>query len=142
MTFDEAYALALKKLKTCDRFERELRPFLTAAEPEIIDQVIERLRSHGILNEQRIVDSVIGASYGRSGVGRDKMSSWLLERGAPSDAVEAALAELPVEVSRAVDLLQSRPPGPRAKLGRFLFSRGFDEDTVESALNQFFEASE
>ena len=142
MSFDEAYALALKKLKSCDRFERELRPFLGDADPEIIDQVMARLRSQGILNERSMVDSVIGASYGRSSVGREKMSSWLLERGAPPEAVQAALAELPEEVSRAIDLLQTRPAGPRGKLGRFLMSRGFDEETVESALNQFLEASE
>ncbi len=142
MPFDAAYALALKKLSRCERFEREVMGQLAEFGPETIESVLVRLRAKGMLNDYELARRIIESSHGRSVVGRGQLRERLMLRGANPDHLEAILANLPDESFRAKALLATRPCQSRAKEGRFLMSRGIDQEATESALDEVFGASE
>lgn len=142
MSFDVAYALALKKLSRCERFERELRPVLAEFDSDTVNLVLERLRGRGVINDFELAKRIIESSHGRSVVGRGRLREVLLARGADSSEIHDLLGSLPEESVRAEELLKTRLCVSRAKEGRFLLSRGLDEEAVDAALNRVFGASE
>jgi SOS response regulatory protein OraA/RecX len=81
---------------------------------------------------------------GRRAAGIEKLRAELERRGAPENIIEECLAELsPANQKQGMlDALSAkfRPTDDRAKGGRFLISRGFAEDDIESALDEFFRA--
>jgi len=141
--FQSALAVALRRLQTSDRFESEVRRSLTGFGDEIVEQVVRHLRDKRILNDRRVVDAVVERNVGRGAVGADRLRAKLESRGAPAPEIEIAVASAgEMEPELAFNLLAAKFPGrmesDRPRAGRFLFSRGFDEDVVESTLNRYF----
>lgn len=141
--FQAALGVALRRLKTSDRFESEVRRALADFSPETTDKVVQHLREKRVLNDQRLAGALVERNVGRSAIGANKLRAKLETRGAPDSEVEAALASAAEkEPELATNLLVAKFPGriegDRARAGRFLFSRGFDEDVVESALAAHF----
>lgn len=142
-----ALDLALRKLRTADRFESEVRGYLTDAGygEDTVDQVVAHLKGRKILDDTRTINSLIERRSGRRSVGEEKLRAELLARGAPEEAVSEALgASSDGEAERMHEALSGkfRPTDSRAKGARFLLSRGFSEEEVEGALDRYFGASE
>lgn len=138
--FTEALAIALRKLGARDRFSSEIREALSEFQLEVVDQVIEHLSSKGILNDRRLVQSRLANNDGRRAVGNDLLLQKLVQQGAPEHLVTECLGERSTdEVENAVAALAAKlsPDAPRGKAGRFLVSRGFSEEAVESALDRY-----
>lgn len=134
---------ALRRLGTADRTEAELRQALSGKhEDKQIDAAIAWLTERKMLSETRAAEATVRPrSSGRRSEGDQKLRERLERRGAAPEAVEAALAEAPSEADRMQDALRAKfrsEDGQRAKAGRFLISRGFDEAAVEGALDRFF----
>lgn len=141
--FQDALALALRRLSASDRFESEVRSALGEYEASTVDEVIRHLRERRILNDRRLTDNLVRQNEGRKAVGSDRLRAKLEARGAPDLEIEEAIVKArESEPDRAVNLLLAKFPGrmeeDRARAGRFLFSRGFDVDVIEGALNQHF----
>ena len=72
------------------------------------------------------------------------MRAELERRGAPENIIEECLATLsPADQKQGMlDALSAKfkPTDDRARGGRFLLSRGFDENDIEGALDEFFRA--
>ena len=134
-------ALALEFLRVRERFEAEIRAHLTSKGVEVgVDEALVHLRQRRIVDDRRLIQSLIARNSGKRAVGIEKLRAELLRRGAPEEEVESLLAELG-EQGEIVDALldkKLRPGDSRAKAGRFLFSRGFSEETVEDSLNRRF----
>jgi SOS response regulatory protein OraA/RecX len=138
-----ALADALRRLKNVERTEAELRKALAGKhDADEVDAAIAWLSARKLLSESRAVEATVRPrSSGKRAEGDQKLRERLERRGVASEAVEAALADAPSEADRMHDALAAkfRPEdGQRAKAGRFLLSRGFEEEAVESALDRFF----
>ena len=111
--------------------------------PEATDAALEWLGTRRLLSDERAVEATVRPrASGRRAEGDERLRERLERRGATPDSIGKALAEIPDEAQRMHDALTSkfRPEeGERARAGRFLLSRGFDEDAIEGALDRFFE---
>lgn len=139
-----ALAEALRRLESAERTVAELRTSLLKNHPpEAVEQALAWLSARKLLSDDRAAETTVRPrSVGRRAEGDARLRQRLESRGASPEAIEAALSAVPDEDQRMQEALAAkfRPDGgQRAKAGRFLLSRGFDEDSVESALNRFFE---
>jgi len=142
--YRQAMQVALHKLKSKDRFELEIRTFLAEFPAHIVDRVITFLKERRIIDDRKTTLSLVERYSGKRSVGLEKLRAELLERGAPEDTIDAIAGEvLGDERQRMLDALSAKfspSDGLRAKAARFLFSRGFPEEEIESVLDRFFQA--
>ena len=139
----EALADALRRLKTAERTVAELRAALVPRHGERdTDAALAWLAARKLLSDERAAEAIVRPrTAGRRAEGDARLRERLAAKGADEAAVEAALADAPDEAGRMADALGAkfRPErNERAKAGRFLLSRGFDEEAVDGALDRFF----
>jgi regulatory protein len=144
-----ALETAYQALSRKDLSEREVRDRLEASgfSGEEIEQAIDRLERQGVLNDLRLARSLIGAASGRATVGAARLRARLESRGLAPEIVDAALEQSGGdEVSLLDELLNgryaNRDIAKKAQAGRFLLSRGFEEDAVRTALDRHFGAGD
>jgi len=141
--YREALALALRKLKTKDRFESEIRLFLVEFPTESVERVIRFLKERRIIDDTKTTLSLIERYTGRRSVGSEKLRAELLERGASEEIINLALVGTSTgEQDKMLEALSAKfspEEKARAKAARFLFSRGFPEEEIESVLDRFFQ---
>lgn len=129
---------ALKYLTQRTYSAQELRGRLgrTYGHDEVED-AISRLESTGLVSEQRVIDSLVTKYRDQRAVGDVRLREQMQSLGiTPEDVdliIEKAFAP---EAQRASELVRAKykSPTPAAKIGRFLYSRGFEESTIESVL--------
>ena len=135
--------MALKKLRAKDRFESEIRGFLEDFPAEIIESVIQILKERRIIEDTRTTINLVERNSGKRSIGQEKLCAELLERGAPEETIHTALRSSSAnEGENILDVLSAKflpERFERAKAARYLFSRGFKEDDIESALDRFFQ---
>jgi SOS response regulatory protein OraA/RecX len=141
-TYQSALATALKKLSAADKFEAEIRASLAEHSQANVDCVIDTLKQRRILDDRKTTQNLIERRSGRRAVGDEKLRAELIARGAPEEIVDECLANLggADEAQRMRDALAAKfkPTDDRVKGARFLLSRGFAEDGIEGALDDFF----
>lgn len=139
-----ALADALRRLKTAERTEAELRKSLSAKhEEDEVEAALVWLKDRRLLSETRAVEATVRPrSTGRRAEGDARLRERLITRGAEDTVIEQALAALPSETDRMQEALVAKfspnDPSQRGKAGRHLLSRGFDEEGVAGALDRFF----
>ena len=140
----ESLATALRLLKAAERTTAELRAALLPKHGEAdTEATLAYLAARGLLSEDRAVEATVRPrSEGRRAEGDERLRERLERRGASQEAIDAALAQAPDEARRLQDALSAKfkspDPSQRAKAGRFLLARGFDEEAVDGALDHFF----
>jgi SOS response regulatory protein OraA/RecX len=142
--YREALELALKKLKLKDRFESEIRLFLTEYPSPVVDRAISFLKERRIIDDRKTTINLVESYSGKRSIGSEKLRAELQERGAPEETIEAVFCELlSEERERMLDALTAKyspETCSRAKAARLLYSRGFPEEEIESVLDRFFQA--
>lgn len=144
MTFQDALPLALKRLQRSDAFEAEVAETLrkNGVEDSTVQEVIAHLKARRILDDKRTIENLVASRSGRRAVGVEKLRAELVRRGAPEELVDGCLAGIPAEeqLEGMLSALRARckPTDSRAKGARLLLSRGFPEEGIESALDEFF----
>jgi regulatory protein len=136
------YQKALQLLATRAHFRRELDAKLRQRgfPGEEIEAALAKLTEQGYLDDRATARVFVESRQGRASEGRSRLRAELIKRGAPDDAVEAALAELTPEddLPAARDAAESwrRKGGldPRA-LARHLERKGFSRRAIVSVLN-------
>ena len=112
------------------------------AEPELIDQELDRLTEEGLLSEARYLESFI--SYrSRSGYGPARIREELSQRGLQRSDIEGALRECGIDWQHLLlDVWQRKfsgqlpcDPRTRAQQTRFLVYRGFSMESVGRLLS-------
>ena len=134
---------ALRRLKDAERTAAELRTMLQKSHPpEEVEAALAYLSARRLLSDDRAAEATVRPrAAGRRAEGDARLRERLERRGASDEAVEKALADVPDEAQRMREALAARfrpEEGQRARAGRFLLSRGFDEDAVDGALDRFF----
>ena len=105
-----------------------------------IEAALAKLTEQGYLDDRATARVFVESRQGRASEGRSRLRAELIKRGAPDDAVEAALAELTPEDDLAGGPRRRRelaPQGgldPRA-LARHLERKGFSRRAIVSVLN-------
>ena len=141
---NDALADALARLKTAERTAAELRAALLPHHgEEATEATLAYLAMKKLLSEDRAAEATVRPrAGGRRAEGDSRLRQRLEARGADAHAIERALDQAPDEALRMQDALAAKfkTPDPlqRGKAGRFLLSRGFDEENVEGALTTFF----
>ena len=117
--------------------ERKLRPH--APEPEELGQLLDEFQRRDLLNESRMVESLLHRRAGRLGAARLRQE--LNQKGIDRDSVHEAIERLKsTELGRASQVREKKfgsvPPDARAqgRQMRFLASRGFSAEVVRQAV--------
>jgi SOS response regulatory protein OraA/RecX len=100
-----------------------------------IQAVIERLVSRGLVDDVRLVRTLLEANCGKKAVSMEALQRRCAQRGAS----ELALVEFADADEPAVDELLrrfERTERDRARAYRLLASRGFSEDAIASSLER------
>ena len=135
-----ALEAALQLLARGDRFAHEIDATLLAKghSEGAIESALNRLNRRGFLDEHAFAERRAQKLQAEKGYGAERIREELERRGAPPEAIEAAIQSLgPPDL---VALLQAkfRPEDPRPRAARYLLGRGFAEEDVRSALVAFF----
>ena len=135
----------MKRLAKRDRLSWELRRELLEkgfSEPEIED-VLSFLGKHRLLDDEKTVQNLVERHSGKRSIGKGRIRADLIRRGMPEELAEAACSgssgEDEADAMRQALASKKWPQGDRARAARFLISRGFEEESIESALDRFFE---
>jgi regulatory protein len=117
------------------RAELRERLLLTGADREAIDVVLDELVTLGFLSDARFAHAVVRQKQG--GYSRRAIAEALKQKGVPTDAATAALAEHPLDDAGALAELWQRRFGrmpaderEKARQVRFLQSRGFSLSAI------------
>ena len=102
-----------------------------------VDNAIQELQRRGFLNDRStLADLVL-----RSQDGRLRIEASLRLRSASEEQIAEALSIVDdeAELAKIGTILKKKYPGgaDRAKAGRYLVSRGFEENLIETGLDRF-----
>jgi regulatory protein len=136
------YQKALQLLATRAHFRRELERKLAQRghPPEEIEAALVRLTEQKYLDDRATAKVFVESRQERTSEGRSRLRLELLKRGAPEEAIDAALAELtpdddtPAAREAAESWRRKGGVDPRA-LARHLERKGFSRRAIVSALN-------
>jgi len=145
---EAAYQKALGFLDYRPRSSAEVRKNLEkhGYEPEVIEQVLERLARSDLVNDTQFAQTWVDNRSEFRPRGRRLLSLELRQKGLDGEAIEAALtgldeAELAYQAALKYQRkLQSLPkPDFRRKLAGFLARRGFGYDAIEPVLERVWQ---
>jgi regulatory protein len=137
------YDKAVQLLAARPHFRRELEGKLARRgyPPEEIEAVLERLAGQGYLNDGETARAFVEGRLARGGEGRSRLKAELVKRGASSEAIDGALAELAPEddlpAAREVAAKWARggKSDPQA-LARHLQRKGFSSRAIFALLKE------
>jgi regulatory protein len=133
----EALAVAARALRRQDYSERGIAERLARASvaPAAVEESLVVLARSGLVDDARFArtraDTLAERGYGDAAIRHD-----LDGRGVAQDVIEAALESLETESARARRLVERRGPGLRT--ARYLASKGFGEEALETAAGADF----
>jgi len=140
----EAIGIAMKSLVRRARLSGEIATKLRAknfSEGEI-EAALGCLARNGILDDDKTIAQFFESRSGPRSIGTAKLRAELLRKGASEEQVEGSLAlqNHGDELKATLEALAGRSwnPKDRNRAGRFLASRGFDEELIETALDRQF----
>jgi SOS response regulatory protein OraA/RecX len=134
----------MERLRRSEALEAEVRAGLerNGFQAPTVERVVALLRERRLLNDTKTINSLVEAKSGKRAAGIEKLRFELTRKGAPEELIESRLAEItPDEQAESIRSLlraKCKPTDSRAKVARLLLSRGFDEDSVCEAVNEFF----
>lgn len=136
------YQKALQLLAARAHFRRELQAKLAQRgfPSEEIEEALDRLADRGYLNDRQTAHGFVEQRLARGGEGRLRLRAELEKRGAPPEAIEAALSSLVPEddlepAREAAERWEHlHPRGEAAALARHLTRKGFSRRAIFALL--------
>ena len=134
-------ARAVSLLAQREYSRQELTDKLTAAQasPEEIEQALAQLEAKGLVNDARVVETLVNRRSGKLGASRLRQE--LQAKGVSAELVAETMAGLKgTELARAQAVWQKKfgqlaaTSAERNKQARFLASRGFSGDVVRQVV--------
>ena len=129
---------ALRMLKRQDLTIQELTSRLECNfEPSLVEATVEFLTANRLLDDLRYARNAIERNEGRRAVGDQALRDKLESRGVPDQVITSLMSEVDHdELTRAQVLVSAKFSGSQSpgRIARFLASRGFSDETVESIL--------
>lgn len=135
-----ALLAALKLLRRQDLTIAEVSLRLEGKfEPEVIQSALEFLQTRRILDDVRLARMAVERNEGRRAVGDQALRAKLEARGVPSAVIDSLFEDVDRdELGRALVLVETKFSGSQnpGRVARFLSSRGFSDDTIETILER------
>ena len=134
-------ARAVSLLAQREYSRQELTDKLTAAQasPEEVEQALAQLEAKGLVNDARVVETLVNRRSGKLGASRLRQE--LQAKGVSAEMVAETMAGLKgTELARAQEVWQKKfgqlaaTSAERNKQARFLASRGFSGDVVRQVV--------
>ena len=134
-------ARAVSLLAQREYSRQELTDKLTAAQasPEEVEQALAQLEAKGLVNDARVVETLVNRRSGKLGASRLRQE--LQAKGVSAELVAETMASLKgTELARAQAVWQKKfgqlaaTSAERNKQARFLASRGFSGDVVRQVV--------
>ena len=134
-------ARAVSLLAQREYSRQELTDKLTAAQasPEEVEQALAQLEAKGLVNDARVVETLVNRRSGKLGASRLRQE--LQAKGVSAEMVAETMAGLKgTELARAQAVWQKKfgqlaaTSAERNKQARFLASRGFSGDVVRQVV--------
>jgi regulatory protein len=147
-SYEAAYQKALHLLNYRPRSSTEVRKNLEkhGYDPEVIEQVLERLGRSGLVNDRQFAQTWVDNRSEFRPRGRRLLNMELRQKGLDDEAIESALSELDEEqlayqaALKYQRKLQDLPkPDFRRKLAGFLARRGFGYAVIEPVLERVWQ---
>jgi regulatory protein len=144
-SFQKAYARALRFLSYRPRSEAEVRRYLQdkKAAPTIEAEVVERLTSSGLLDDQAFANYWVENRESFNPRGQHALIYELRQKGLSEETIALALEDIDEEdsayralISRARRMPPLDRESFRKKLGSFLRRRGFSYEAISAALER------
>jgi regulatory protein len=138
--YDAALALALKRIHAAERSEAEVRVLLGEFGEETVERVVSFLKERRIIHDPRFAQQFAEMHSGKRAMGDRRLRDELSRRGIDDTIIDSVLQETENERERIRAILKAKykPGDSPAKAGRYLYSKGFDEDAIEASLSEFF----
>lgn len=138
------YGKAVQLLASRPHFRRELQAKLAKRDfsPEEISEALDRLAQRGYLDDSKTAVAFVEQRLSRGSEGRLRLKAELEKRGAPREAIDAALATLVPEddlepAREAADRwARLHPRGKPASLAQHLARKGFSRRAIFAVLRQ------
>ena len=131
---------ALRMLKRQDLTILEVSSRLECEfDAETIEQTVKFLTENNLVDDLRYARNAIERNEGKRAIGDQALRDKLEMRGVPSEVITSLLLDVDQdELSRAVVLVDAKFSGSQSpgRIARFLSSRGFSEDTIETILGR------
>ncbi len=149
--YHDTYLAAMRLLNYRMRTRHELVNRLRQKKftPDVIDQVVNRLGSLGLIDDSRFAEAFIATKISSKPIGKRELERMLREKGVPKETTLKALSGFTDETQqielalRAVDiklrsLRKFTPEKKKEKLIAFLARRGFDWDVIKKVIRKTF----
>jgi len=140
---DTAFDLAIKYLSKYVKTEKEIKDYLISKGflSELVEKVIDKIKSYKYIDDQQYAQNFIDNSKNRYGINKIKMT--LKQKGVSNDIINK------IEVHPSEEMLDSlvqkymrskeKTKENKQKCAKFLYSRGFNWDTISHAIGRIEE---
>jgi len=143
---EKAYEIACRLLSRRAHSEEEIRKKLSkkGINLAVINDVIERLKERGYLNDKELAKEWTLSLIKRRLWGKKRIEYFLSQRGISQDIIDELLKDILKDLDEekiAKDALQKwfsykHSKKDKAKQARFLYQRGFSWDTIYKIINE------
>ena len=131
---------ALDLIVKRDWLREELRAkLLLKFEEEEIEQALTWLDKHHVIQDHKVILRSAELNAGRKAVSREAWMEKLRRKGAEEGLLEAVSLALPSDLELATQLLKSKSWKNIGQAARHLSAKGFESETIESALEASFD---
>lgn len=123
--------------------EKQVRDYLARKEffPEIIDEIVNKLKGYGYVNDQNFATNYV--SQNKGGKGKRLMSFELKRKGVSEKDIDEIMNDAPDEEDSAYRVTEKFMRNKELSFENFgkcyrrLVSKGFDYDVVKTAIDRF-----
>ena len=108
-------------------------------EPILVQGTLAFLTDHRLVDDIRYARNAVERNEGKRAVGDQALFDKLESRGVPGEIIQSLMSSVDQdELSRATVLVEAKFSGSHSpgRVARFLSSRGFSDDTIETILER------
>jgi regulatory protein len=147
--YHDAYSAAIRLLNYRMRTRREINERLRQKKfaPHIIDRVLSKLDSLGLVDDSRFAEAFVAEKIQSKPIGKRELERRLHEKGVSKETAAQAVSRLSDEVGQLELALKAAEKKLRSlrgfdsrkkieKLAAFLARRGFDWDTIRKVVGR------
>ncbi|WP_332257511.1 recombination regulator RecX [Oceanobacillus manasiensis] len=147
-TLHKIYTQAINFLSYRMRTKKEIRDFLVKkeAEPEVIEEIMERLTSEKLINDEQFAEMFVRTRMNTSSKGPNVIKSELIEKGVAANIATESVAVFSYELQyeKALNLLEKKSKHKKNVSFRKqqeqwrtqLMQKGFSHDVINEVLNE------
>lgn len=146
--FDKVMRAAMNRLsrRAMSRFQlrRKLTDRKLEFDPAVVDAVLDRLEELDLIDDEAFGRALVAEILRGKPAGPRLLRAKLMQRGLDRNLIDQLISEQTPDADGALDLAQKKlrslmrydPPTRKRRLWSMLARRGFDGDTIESALSR------